>query len=461
MRNILRHIVLLLFCASSPFVRAQEKDRLASFIESNPNAVDFNIIYEGSKLNLSSDDDYLLVNLSIAHPALQMRFLMQKTTIYVDPSGKRRKDYEIVLPNALDVKTELEAAMPQSPKKQEEGVRPDIRPLISALNRKGADYLCNDVASHLGFQYFHIELDQQQELLNYYILIPKDRLMKDRRLSDKWSIGVLSMNDMTNMPPPDQQGEGRMMPPPLEGENQQSIQELMQSDIRVWTKFSIDDVNNANLENQLFVTEPVAVDAVEQNDCLEFRVTVYQIETQLTFLMQGLSIKVIQPDTLLMSFPSAAMVRNKMRRHPNEVKAVLESGQKGQMGQYGVNHVVRPDVQPLVAALNDTIATIVWQNETVATRDFRIDVDREKAVMTFTIMADKRLVLDLNGKISVLIVSTPLSRNGDRPEFDGKRLSGENAPHPNGLGEGLRKEDISKRTYQKTFTIGIKDDDER
>ena len=247
MKNYLIHIALLL-CAFPLFVMAQEKDSLTAFIEKNPNAIDFNIIYEGSKLNLSADDDYLLVNLSIAHPALQMRFLMQSVSLYIDPSGKKRKNYQIILPNALDVKDELESVMPQNPEESHGEERPDIRPLISALNRKGAQYLANGISCQLGFQSFHIELDQQHELLNFYILLPKEKLMHDRKLSEKWTIGVFSMNNFANMPPPDPQGEGGMMPLPVEGEDQQSIQELMQSDIREWTKFSIDDVNNANIK---------------------------------------------------------------------------------------------------------------------------------------------------------------------------------------------------------------------
>lgn len=246
MKKYLIHIAILL-CAFPLLMIAQEKDLLTAFIERNPNAIDFNIIYEGSKLNLSADDEYLLVNLSIAHPALQMRFLMQSVSLSIDPSGKKRKNYQIILPNALDVKDELESVMPQNPEENHGDERPDIRPLISALNREGAQYLVNGISYQLGFQSFHIELDQQHELLNYYILLPKEKLMLDRKLSEKWTIGIISMNDFANMPPPDQQGEGGMMPPPME-EDQQSIQELMQSDIRAWTKFSIDDVNNANIK---------------------------------------------------------------------------------------------------------------------------------------------------------------------------------------------------------------------
>lgn len=242
-----------LLCLLSTPVRAQaQKDTLTTFISENPDAVDFNVINEGTKLNLSADDDFLLVNLSIAHPALQMRFLMQSVLLYIDPTGKRKKRYEIVLPSAMDVKDEMDEAhaLPHrqtAPSSDHEDERPDIRPLIGALNKRGAEYRCDGSDIHLGHQLFYIEHDRENERLNYYVLIPKNQLMQDAKLSEKWTLGIFSINDSATMPPPDQEGEG-MMPPPMEGEDGQDIQELMQQDIREWVKFSIDDVNNVNLK---------------------------------------------------------------------------------------------------------------------------------------------------------------------------------------------------------------------
>lgn len=245
--KLITNIVLMLFMPLAS-IMAQEKDTLAAFIEKNPNAVDTNIIYEGTKLNLSADENFLLINLSVAHPALQMRFLMQKVSIFIDPSGKKKKKYEVILPAALDVKDEIETAIPREKENRDGNARPDIRPLISALNRHGAEYRHDKSTTHLGYQLFHIEHDRENERLNFYILIPKTQLMQDKKLSDKWTIGLFSINDFASMPHPEQEGDGGMMPPPMEGENQQEIQELMQSDIRQWVKFSIDDVNNENLK---------------------------------------------------------------------------------------------------------------------------------------------------------------------------------------------------------------------
>ena len=243
--HILIYIVVMLFLPVIQLL-AHDKDTLSAFIDKNPNAVDFNVIYEGTKLNLSADDSDMLINISVGHPALQMRFLMQDFSIYIDPSGKKRKKYEIILPSAIDVKDELEAVLSPNAETTYEN-RPDIRPLISALNKRGAEIHYGKNLLTLGYQRFHVEISQDNGLLNYYVLIPKEILMNDRKLSDIWTIGIFSINDFANMPPP-KHGASDMMPPPLGDDGQQDIQELMQSDIRLWVKFSIDDVNNANLK---------------------------------------------------------------------------------------------------------------------------------------------------------------------------------------------------------------------
>ncbi len=208
------------------------------------------------------------------------------------------------------------------------------------------------------------------------------------------------------------------------------------------------------LSAQTLEPDSIKIRVIEFDDSIAFKLNISQIETQLTFLMQGLDILVIQPDTLKMSFPNAAMVRNKVKRHPNEVKAVLASG-RGQQGQDSINHVVRPDVQPLVTALNDTTAVVNYKGENVNIRSFLIDVDRDKAEMTFTIKTERGFVNKTDGMVDLILSSVPQIHMGDREEFAGKRLSDENAPQPNGLGEGLRKEDASKRTLLKKISVTI------
>lgn len=209
-----------------------------------------------------------------------------------------------------------------------------------------------------------------------------------------------------------------------------------------------------HLSSQNLNPDSVKAEVESVDDSLLFKVTAYQIETQLTFLMQGVTVSVIQPDTLVMSFPSAMMVRNKVKRHPNEVKAVLASSQRQEVGRDSMNRVVRPDVQPLVAALNDTTAIVAYQGKNKTTRNFNIDVDRDKAIMSFSFRLNKKYFSNNNELISLLISSIPFSK-GEKAEFLGEKLSGENAPRPNGLGEGIKREDVQKRTFQRTITVRI------
>lgn len=208
------------------------------------------------------------------------------------------------------------------------------------------------------------------------------------------------------------------------------------------------------LSAQPSVPDSIKVKALQKGDSIALQLTAYQIETQLTFLMQGVNITVIQPDTLTIYFPSADMVKNKVKRHPNEVKAVLEKQRRQQSGQDTINHVVRPDVQPLVAALNDTTANIYYQKNKIVTREYRIDVNREDAIMTFSFKLHKNFISSINDFITISLFSAPSSVS-NRAEFVGKRLSDENSPHPNGLGEGIRKEDFFKRTFKKSITIKV------
>lgn len=208
------------------------------------------------------------------------------------------------------------------------------------------------------------------------------------------------------------------------------------------------------LSAQSSISDPLEVKAINNGDSITFKVSLNQIETQLAFLMQGLNITIVQPDTLTISFPTAAMVKNKVKRHPNEVKAVLEKRRKQQSEHDSVNHVVRPDVQPLVAALNDTTATVYCQNEKISTREYKIDVNRKTAIMTFSFVLHENFISPVDGSININLFSAPFS-SSDRTEFAGRRLSAKKPPHPNGLGEGIRKEDVSKRTYKKSVIVKV------
>ena len=88
------------------------------------------------------------------------------------------------------------------------------------------------------------------------------------------------------------------------------------------------------------------------------------------------------------------------------------------------------------------------------THDFHIAVDREHAIMVFTIAIRKDWLTGTADSVQLRIYSCP-PFSGDRQEFVGKRLSGEHSPQPQGLGEGIRKVDVPKRTYNQTVITQI------
>ena len=214
-------------------------------------------------------------------------------------------------------------------------------------------------------------------------------------------------------------------------------------------------ITTSVMSAQISVSDSIDVKANCYNDSLEIQLATYKIETQLTFLMQGLNIQVIQPDTVTMTFPSAPMVRTKVKRHPNEVKASLVSpGSKPQIGLDSINRVIRPDVQPLVKALNDTTAQINFLDSVYATSEFHIDVDRENAVMQFSIKVPINYISQSDGLVFLCIYSCPMS-GMDRFEYEGERLSGETAPQPQGLGEGFRKDKMLGKIFCQNVSVEI------
>lgn len=246
MKRVIIHIILILVFKS--FVCAQENittDTLSTFLSANPKSTCLNIVFEGTHAHLAADEDNMLIILSVANPQLQMRLLMMPTSICIDPAGKKRQKYHIDLPSALDVMENMETLKPHEQENNNREIMPDINPLLQALNQKGAIYVADKDKITLGFQRFHVEIDKENSLINYYALIPKSHLMDDRKLKETWSLGICSKNVGQQNPPPTPPIEHDM---PDSGNNNDNLMRMLQGDIRSWVKFSIDDVNNANLK---------------------------------------------------------------------------------------------------------------------------------------------------------------------------------------------------------------------
>ena len=238
------------------------KDTLQMFIDSNPYAVKVNILYEGTVAYLCADDDNLFVRLSVGNPQLFMRMLMQGLTLYVDPTGGKKEKYAILFPSAADVQAAMENFQPTKNTRfgNSEQSRPDISPLIKEMNKVGVVFDINGKVRRLGESRSIIELEIENETLNFYALIPKTQMMAEKKLSSEWSIGIYLDTPSGNLEGPRNDMSMRGQRPPMRNgssgrqpqmqSSESDINKIMRKKINAWSHFSIDDVNNVNIEKE-------------------------------------------------------------------------------------------------------------------------------------------------------------------------------------------------------------------
>lgn len=189
----------------------------------------------------------------------------------------------------------------------------------------------------------------------------------------------------------------------------------------------------------------IKVNAEQQNDGLHCSIITNNPKHQLSLLMQGLQLYIIgNSDTIHARFPDAMMVRHKVKRHPNEVKPMFRKNNEGEE--------VRPDLQPLIKALADTVAYIDVSGETIQTRDFGITLNKRSKSMCFDICIPDTSLADETVKINV--VCKP--QKYDNKEFRGKRLSKEKRRNPAGLGEAPSSQNDKNRMIDYTVSKVIK-----
>lgn len=179
-------------------------------------------------------------------------------------------------------------------------------------------------------------------------------------------------------------------------------------------------------------------------DSIRVTYVVRDSKLQLASLMQGLKLS-LNAQHQVFVFPSAAMVRSKLKHHPNEVKAMMRKD--------SANVEVKPDLMPLIDALSDTTALFIdsLQHSQQPSRAFSIKLEREAGLLSYTAILPFISEAD---SISITISSTPGELSNKR-EFNGRRLSSELAPQPNGLGEASMGNDDKKRTLFVNKTIYI------
>jgi len=226
---------------------------LDQFLDANPKAIEVKILSEGTMAYLCADEDNLFVRVSVGNPMLFMRMLMQGLTIRIDPTGAKKGKYAIIFPSARDVQNSTGSS---SLSQRSAQGRPDIGPLVLEMNKMGVVYNIKGKAQPMELSRSLIELDTENETLNYYVLIPKAQMMNEKKLSSVWSLGLYLESPIGVLEGP--RGGGGVREPqqhgrdlqgrPVQPSNDKDLEKLMKKTINVWEKFSIDDANSVNLK---------------------------------------------------------------------------------------------------------------------------------------------------------------------------------------------------------------------
>lgn len=228
-------------------------DLLEEFLDANPQAIEVKILSEGTMAYLCANDSNLFIRLSIGNPMLFMRMLMQGLTVYVDPTGAKKKKYSVVFPSARDVQSNM-SRISNGQRADSQG-RPDVGPLLGQMNKVGATFKINGKVQTMELTRSLIELDTEHEVLNFYALIPKAQMMDEKKLVSDWTLGIYLASPIGVLEGP-REGNGMGEPqrpggmPERRGmsSNSQEMEKLMKKKIVVWEKFSIDEANSVNLK---------------------------------------------------------------------------------------------------------------------------------------------------------------------------------------------------------------------
>lgn len=167
------------------------------------------------------------------------------------------------------------------------------------------------------------------------------------------------------------------------------------------------------------------------NDNANFSFTVSTSEPVIlrTFIMQGFELAFSGEYEYVIRVPSAKDVENFVSRHPGEVRATIQDNQEK-----------RPDIRPVITALNKTDVFIYHNGEKAGkVKNFTVSIDPQTGVLRYSIMLPNIYSMDL--PISVDILS---KRKISDDEFDSDQFNVENSsdrPQPFGVGQPSQPDD--------------------
>lgn len=165
-----------------------------------------------------------------------------------------------------------------------------------------------------------------------------------------------------------------------------------------------------------------------------------------TLLMQGLTLFIQQGmnDTIMVTFPSAKDVSNDMEHHPGEVKATLSDDKEK-----------RPDIRPLVAALNKAEVFICCNDSIEFAHFHKIEINASMGNLAYQVIVPYHFMKPDNLGFTVTLLSKPDTAMLQKGEFSSEKFtsrSSENRPQPFGVGQ-QQTDKSPQRVIRINFTF--------
>lgn len=182
-----------------------------------------------------------------------------------------------------------------------------------------------------------------------------------------------------------------------------------------------------NAQQKETFVDDINIDVYTYQDSLCLTIITKEPQKQMSFLMQGLCILIrnckTSCDSIKIICPNAKDVRDKIKHHPNEVKATL----------LGNKQEIRPDLTPLVSALNNVQSKMYLNEDSIISCYQKIIIDKEEGLLSYILKFQNDMQLTSNDTLMISLTSTPNVAH-QISEYNGKRLSKESKLPPSGLG---------------------------
>lgn len=184
---------------------------------------------------------------------------------------------------------------------------------------------------------------------------------------------------------------------------------------------------------QSVVKENIKVDFEVSQNANTIKVSTSDPIVLRTFIMQGFSLIINGQYAYTVNVPSARSVENKISHHPGEVKATMQG-----------NHEKRPDVRPVLEALNKVTVNILQEDKSVGETDyFNVSIEPSTGILTYVIKLPNEYSVDV--PVKILLISTPQMTEGELKKGNFPNRNESERPQPFGAGQSPRPDDKLRR----------------